>query len=331
MQTKITLKDISRNLNISISTVSRALKGHPDISEETREKVMRLASMMEYEPNTYAISLRTNKSNIFGVIVPEISNYFYHSFISALEEESRKIGFSLLILQSGNDPVQEAENIKLCRLNRVAGVFISVAISSPDISKYQRLEESSVPVIFFDKVPAVESCNKVCVADEEAASIAASELIKKGKQNILAIFGSTNISITPKRMEAFQKVMERSPGTRTRYFHASNSTEANQVTLQVMNGNDRPDAIFTMSDEILTGTMKAIQQLGIHIPQEAGIISISNDDFIPHLYEPDITYVETSGYKLGKLAFQRITDYLEGKKFYRELILPARLVEGRSL
>lgn len=331
MHTKITLKDISRNLNISISTVSRALKGHPDISEETREKVMRLASMMEYEPNTYAISLRTNRSNIFGVIVPEISNYFYHSFISALEEESRKIGYSLLILQSGNDPVQEAENIKLCRLNRVAGVFISVAVSSPDISKYQKLEETNVPVIFFDKVPAVDACNKVCLADEEAASLAASHLLQKGKKNILALFGSPSISITTKRKEAFLKTIGSTPDTKVRTFHASTSVEARDITHQVLSSPDRPDALFTMSDEILTGSMKAIQQLKVRIPEETGVISISNDDFIPHLYEPEITYIETSGYKLGKLAFLRINDYMAGKKFYREMILPARLVEGRSL
>lgn len=331
MHTKITLKDISRNLNISISTVSRALKGHPDISEETREKVMRLASMMEYEPNTYAISLRTNRSNIFGVIVPEISNYFYHSFISALEEESRKIGYSLLILQSGNDPVQEAENIKLCRLNRVAGVFISVAVSSPDISKYQKLEETNVPVIFFDKVPAVDACNKVCLADEEAASLAASHLLQKGKKNILALFGSTSISITPKRKDAFLKTIGSASDIKVRSFHATTSEEARDITYEVLSSHDRPDALFTMSDEILTGSMKAIQQLRIRVPEETGVISISNDDFIPHLYEPEITYIETSGYKLGKLAFQRISDYMAGKKFYREMMLPARLVEGRSL
>src|ERR1051326_4960550 len=102
MSHKTTLKHISEQLHLSVSTVSRALKGHPDISLETREKVMHLAALLEYEPNTYAISLRTNKSKLFGLIVPEISNFFYHSFIASVEEESRKMGYSLLILQSGN-------------------------------------------------------------------------------------------------------------------------------------------------------------------------------------------------------------------------------------
>ncbi|MBI1344415.1 MAG: substrate-binding domain-containing protein [Terrimonas sp.] len=331
MSAKITLKDISRNLNISISTVSRALKGHPDISEETREKVMRLAALMDYEPNTYAISLRTNKSNIFGIIVPEISNFFYHSFISAVEEESKKIGFSLLILQSGNDPLVEAENIRLCRLNRVAGVLISVAASSKDMSRYQKLEENGVPIIFFDKVPDVDACNKVCLADEDAAVLAATALQKKGKQHILAIFGHPDISITQKRKLAFINAMEKNKQAKLIIAHAGSSRESFEITKTAFLASQQPDAVFCMSDEILTGTMKAMQLLKINIPNDTGIISISNDDFIPHLYEPEITYIETSGYQLGKLAFERISDYMSGKKFYRELILPSKLVEGNSL
>ena len=331
MSTKITLRDISKNLNISISTVSRALKGHPDISEETREKVMRLASLMDYEPNTYAISLRTNKSNIFGVIVPEISNYFYHSFIASVEEESRKIGYTLLILQSGNDPAIEAESIKLCRLNRVAGVFVSVATSNSDMEKFQKLESGGVPVIFFDKVPDYDACNKVCLADEEAAVMAAQELLARNKKNILAIFGKTDISITKRREKAFHAVFAGNNQVHIHTEHAGSSAEARDAAIKVFQQETKPDAVFAMSDEILTGVMKAVQQTGIKIPGETGIISLANNEFIPTLYEPEITYIETSGYKLGKLAFQRIADYMGGKKFYRELILPARLVKGTSL
>src|ERR1035437_9963436 len=117
--TTTTLKKISQVLGLSISTVSRALKNHPDISEKTKTKVIDLASTLEYEPNANAINLRTSKSKIFGLIVPYISNFFYDSFISAVEEEIRSHGYSLMILQSGDDPAIEMENLKLCRQNRV--------------------------------------------------------------------------------------------------------------------------------------------------------------------------------------------------------------------
>lgn len=331
MNARITLKDISKNLNISISTVSRALKGHPDISEETREKVMRLASLMEYEPNTYAISLRTNKSNLFGIIVPEISNYFYHSFIASVEEESRKIGFSLLILQSGNDPAVESENLRLCRLNRVAGIFVAVSHYATDRNNYLKMEENGIPVIFFDKVPAFDACNKVCLADEQAASLAARELVLKEKKHVLALFGNEEISITRKRKKAFLEIMAQHPGLKLDLFHTDSSRGAFRLCREKCGAENPPDAVFCMSDEILTGVMKALQQLELKIPDTVGVISISNDSFIPHLYQPEITYVETSGYKLGKLAFQRVREYLDGKRFYRELTLPAEICRGQSL
>ena len=111
MKSKATLKTISTTLNISISTVSRALKNHPDISDDTKKRVKELAELMEYEPNTYAINLRTNQSKLLGVIVPQISGFFYHSFVEAIEEEGKKQGYSLLILQSGDDPGAEMDNL----------------------------------------------------------------------------------------------------------------------------------------------------------------------------------------------------------------------------
>ncbi|MEO8405004.1 MAG: LacI family DNA-binding transcriptional regulator [Chitinophagaceae bacterium] len=331
MSNKTTLKHISDKLHLSVSTVSRALKGHPDISLETREKVKKIAEEMEYEPNTYAIGLRTNKSKLFGLIVPEISNFFYHSFISGLEEESRKIGYSLLILQSGNDPAVEAENIKLCRMNRVAGVFIALSGDSADATELQKLEEDEVPVIFFDKVPAMEACNKVRLADEDAAALAANHIIDKNKKYVLGIFGNPIMSITQKRKESFSNIISKHPSIQLNTAHAHSPEKAFDIIHDLIRENAKPDIVFTMSDEILIGVMKAVQVHKLNIPEDMGIISISNDGFIPRLYAPEITYIETSGYKLGKLAFERIKDHMEGKHFYRELILPSKLIAGKSL
>ena len=123
-------------LNLSISTVSRALKNHPDISVDTKIKVKELAAIVDYEPNTYAINLRTNSSKEFGVIIPAISNDFYQSFISSLEEEARLYGNTLIIMQSGEDPVIELENLKRCKQNRMAGVFVSITTKTVDILNF---------------------------------------------------------------------------------------------------------------------------------------------------------------------------------------------------
>jgi LacI family transcriptional regulator len=329
MKSKATLKHISEKLNLSISTVSRALKNHPDISEATKQKVKDLASIIDYEPNTYAINLRTNTSRVLGVIVPAISNLFYDSFISALEEQARENGFSLMILQSGDSPAIEADNLKLCRATRVAGVFISISPGSQSES-YKKMEESGIPVIFFDKVPDDDTVNKVCIADDEAAIIAASTIINYNKKKVLAIFGNPELSITKKRESAFTKAFEKeAPQIKLHIEHCLNSPAAEQTTVEYCSAK-KADTVFAMSDEILIGVMKGLYKLDIAIPKEVSVLAISNG-FLPQLYKPRITYIETSGYELGKLAMKSMMDHIGGQIFSGSILLPSRLVEGDSL
>ncbi|WP_369806195.1 LacI family DNA-binding transcriptional regulator [Desertivirga arenae] len=331
LKASVTLKKLADMLNLSVSTVSRALKDHPDISESTKQKIRDLAAVLEYEPNTYAINLRTNGSREFGVIVPSVSNYFYQSFISSLEEEARLYGYSLLILQSGDDPLIEQENLKRCRQTRVAGVFVAITSSTVDLTSFLKLTEIDIPVIFFDKVPSYEACNKVCVGDTSAAVLGAEALVQKGKLNILAVFGDPRMSITRKREEAFTHVIEKAElETTLTKAYAGSFLEALTVTEELLTKAERPDAIFCMSDEILTGVMKCLQKLNLKTPQDIGVIAIS-DGFIPTLYYPEITYAETSGTKLAKLSFTRMLSCLSGSPFVQELRLDSILVEGGSL
>ena len=329
--TTTTLKKISEVLGISISTVSRALKNHPDIAERTKQKVSDLAKTLDYEPNANAIHLRTQNSKVFGIIVPSISNFFYDSFIASVEEESRTHGYSLIILQSGDDPEIEMNNLKLCRQNRISGLFACITPNTTDIHSFQKLNEFNTPVIFFDKVPAFESCNKVCLADTQAATIAAENIILKNKKNVLALFGNKNLSITKKRQEAFESTFKsKTPEIKIAIDHTHNGNEAYTATKKVLQQKTKPDTIFCMSDEILAGTMKAVQELNLHLPTDLSVIAMSNG-YIPKLYFPEITYVETSGYKLGKLAFNRMMSCMAGSTFMQELTLDCGLIEGGSI
>ncbi len=318
-------------LNLSVSTVSRALKDHPDISVETRLKVKELAGVLEYEPNAYAIHLRTNNSKEFGIIVPAISNYFYHAFISSVEEEARRFGYSVIILQSNDDPEIEQENLKKCKQNRVSGIFASITSQTHDIQTFVKLENQQIPVVFFDKVPAFEACNKVCVADDLAASMAAEALLLKKKQRIVSIFGNENLSITKKRFKSYTNVFTKyGSNAETLIYHANTADEAFKITIESFAQALKPDAVFCMSDEILVGTMKAAQKLHLHIPEQVGIIAIS-DGFIPKLYYPEISYTETSGHKLGKMAFGRMIACIAGSTFAQEMHIDSKLIEGGSL
>lgn len=326
-----TLKKISIQLNLSISTVSRALKNHPDISESTKRKVRELAALMEYEPNAYAVNLRTNKSNVFGIIVPAISNMFYDSFIDAVETDARKKGYSLIILQSGDDPLQEAENLKLCKLNRVDGIFISLVPESNAWPMFDKFRDNNIPVVFFDKVPENGSFDSICMADDEAATMAANTILKYKKKKVLAVFGNPDMSITKKRKNSFLKVFEKEKaGNIPATIFCSGTQEAKQAVTPLLKNKNRPDLIFCMSDEILIGVMKSIHHAHLSVPGDVAVLSISNG-FIPGLFDPEITYIETSGYELGKLAIKRMLEKMEGQKNTRSIILPSRLVEGGSM
>ncbi len=332
MRQNPTLKKIAEKLNVSISTVSRALKDHPDISAATKIKINELAELLEYDPNPYAVNLRTPKSKEFAVIVPSLSNFFYHSFISAVEEDARNNGYSVIIYRSSNDPKIEQDILKSCRLKRVSGIFIAITSQTVEIEPFLKLDVHGIPVIFFDKVPQYESCNKICVGDEHAASIAATEILNKGYQNILGIFGDENMSITQARLQKFNDIMysaQKAMNLKTVY--AKSAADAEKITLSLIpNYIEKKFAVFCMSDEILAGTMKAIQRKGLKTPDNVGIIAIS-DGMIPSLFYPEITYAETSGFNLGKLAYGRMMRCISGSSFAQTIIDQSKLVVGGSM
>ncbi len=331
MQQSSTLKQLSEILHISVSTVSRALNNHPDISEETKKKVRELAEKLEYEPNRHAIDLRNNTSYVLGILVPLLDDFFYESFAAAVEEDARETGYAVIIMQSRENKDTEATNLKLLKSNRIAGVFVSNTGETDDISFFLKLHNSKVPVVFFDRVPEHEGCNKVCFADKEAASIAAEALIAKKRKKVLAIFGHPKLSTSKKRYQAFTETFKTlSPQTVIDHHFALNMQEAKTITAAALKNKPLPDAVFCMSDLMLMGAMQAIHEKGLKVPDEIAVVSISNG-LIPTLYNPKITYVETSGYKLGKLAFKRMMECLNGSSFIQELKVDSVLVPGGSL
>ena len=326
-----TLKRLSEVLGISISTVSRALKDHPDISEKTKTKVKELATALEYEPNNYAVQLRTKQSNVLGIMVPTIDNFFYDNFIAAVEEDARFHGYSVLIMQSRDKAQIETSNLHLFRKNMVMGVFAAITIETEDMSPFRKLDEMKIPVVFFDRVPEVAGYHKVCLADETAARMAAEAIIEKKKKRVLALFGHPRLSISRIRCASFKETFEKkSPKTKLSVANPETIIESKSVALNALKEKHPPDAIFCMGDQILIGVMYAIHKLKLRVPEDISVITISNGLF-PTMYDPKITYVETSGYKLGKLAFAQMLSCLKNELPPEEVILESVLVEGGSL
>jgi LacI family transcriptional regulator len=256
---------------------------------------------------------------------------FYDSFIAAIEEESRKNGYALMILQSSNNTENELNNLKIFRQTRVSGVFACLSAHTQNLEVYEKMSNRDIPVVFFDIVPKDNKYTKVRMADERCAIIAAEKIIERGAKHVLAIFGDPALSISQKRKQAFQQFMEKyAPKTHCTYVNTHSSTEAEIAFDKHFSKTQKFDTVFAMTDEILIGVMKSIQAHNIKVPKDIGVISISNG-FIPNLYHPTISYVETSGFELGKLAFVQMLANIKGGKTLTELTVDARFVEGKSM
>lgn len=328
---KSTLKKLSQTLGLSISTISRALKDHPDISEATKKKVKDLANAMEYEPNSYAVQLRTRKSNVIGVLLPTINNFFYDSFIGAVEEEARRHGYSLLIMQSGESAAIETANLQFFRKNMVMGLFVALSVETEDLSPFKKMEELEIPVVFIDRVPEEQGYYTVCLADEVAARMAAEAIIEKKKKNVLALFGHPHLSITRIRRETFERTFKaKAPKTKIHFEYTENPAPSRDAVVKALSAPTPPDMIFCMGDLILIGVMKAVHELNLKVPEDVAVIGISNG-FIPNMFNPVVSYVETSGSKLGKLAFSQMLSRLREENVPENVCVESVLVKGGSL
>lgn len=333
MKKYTTLKEIAEHLGLNVSTVSRALKGHQDVSLETRKRVKEFADLVDYKPNVFASGLRTHQTKLLGVIVSSITNLFYDSVIGKIEELARQNGYSVMILQSGESVEAELSNLEILKANRVDGIFISITSNTQDIKAFLKTSEMGIPVVFFDRVPLWEKCHKICFNDRKAAELAALFLIQKKKRRILGLFGiNSHISTTARRLEAFKSTFQKSASNTILNIHFHNDIEdAYTITKRELNEKESPDVIFCMGDITLIGAMMAVNEIGLKIPEQIGVINMSNG-LIPLLYNPKITYVETSGYKMGEQAFFKMIDLLENPlRDIKETFIEPILVEGASL
>jgi len=331
MNASPTLKKISEHLNISISTVSRALKDHPDVSIETIRRVKELAGLMEYEPNGFAVNLRKKRSDTYAILVPEISGYFYHSFIQSIEEEARKKSYGVMIMQSMNDPDIERENLKICRYNHLAGVFAAISSNTTDFAPFQKTEDFGIPIVFFDKVPENEKATSIQIADYEAGVLAAEKISKCTKQNVICLLGNPTLSITRLRRAGFEDTWAKTNRQSPIWMNAENEQSAYNILMDTCRGKCTNLAVFCMSDEILCGAMRALYELKANIPDQVSIIALSNG-FMPRYFNPIVSYIETSGFNLGKLSFAAMEKKQSGNtEIVLQEMLGCTYFEGGSL
>lgn len=304
---QITIKDIARELGISPSTVSRALKDHPDISQETKRLVNELAAKYNYKPNIIALSLRSQRSNVIGVVIPELVHFFFSSVISGIEEVANSHGYSVMISQSGEDFNREVATCDVFLNSIIDGLIVSVSKETNDYSHFKRFEDEGIPIVFFDRIIEEIHSDRVIIDDFDGAYQATEHLIIQGRRKIVHFSGPQNRLIGQNRLNGYLKAM-RDNGVvidEKLIIHCDTFQSALVETQKLIDSGVKFDSIFTVNDFTAAGVIKILTRNGIKIPQDVSVVGFG-DDQTSMMVEPTLTTVSQPGYEMGKKAMEQL-------------------------
>lgn len=312
---QVTIKDIARELGISPSTVSRALKDHPDISPQTKKSVNELAEKLNYTPNIVALSLRQSKTNTIGVVIPEIVHFFFSTVISGIEDVAYSAGYNVILTQSGESFSREAINIKALFNSRVDGMLISLSRETTNFDHIEAMLAKGVPMVFFDRVYDNGNSSMVVVDDLSGAKEATKHLIDQGCKNIIHLEGPPNLAITKQRLEGFMQAMNDAnlPVPKENIIPCPLGTiEEGKLVTEKLLANSTPDGIFASSDPTAMGCMQAIRNKGLKIPKDIAVMGFSNWMF-SSLMDPPLSSVHQPGFEMGQEAAKLLIRHIEVK------------------
>ncbi len=312
----VTIKDIARELGISPSTVSRALKDHPDISPDTKKAVNQLATQLNYQPNTVALNLRQSKTNTIGVIIPEIVHFFFSTIISGIEDVAYRAGYNVILAQSNESQAREITDIKALFNSRVDGMLMSVSRETTNFDHIESILAKGVPIVFFDRVYNNPQLSKVIVDDFAGAKDATMHLIQQGCSRIAHIEGPPNLDISKQRLDGYKAALAehnmKFQEELVTVCRSGSIEEGKEAALKLLNMKKRPDAIFASNDPTAMGAMVAIKEKGLKIPRDVAVVGFSNWLFSA-LMEPSLTTVDQPGFEMGQEAAKLLIRQIEKK------------------
>lgn len=330
----VTIKDIARKLDLSASTVSRALRDHPDIKEETKKRVRALAEELDYQPDTIAQSLKNRRTNLIGVIVPEIRHEFFSGVISGIEDVAYRSGYAIIVSQSNENYERERINVNALISNRVAGLLISISQSTRNSDHFRLLERQGIPFVFFDRVCDEIDASKVVVDDYDGAMQAVGHLIERGYRKIAHLAGPSHLSITQQRLAGYLSALNKhniSPDERLIVYGGLNEDDGYTGFESLWRASRQPDAVFAVNDPVAIGAFSKIKELKLRIPQDVALIGFS-DNPITALVDPPISTVSQPVFQLGQTAAEILIKQIQlGEEFVpRREILKTRLIIRHS-
>lgn len=334
----ITIKDIAKALDLSYSTVSRALQDNYRISEAIRKKVQQYALENNYRPNLQAQSLKMNKSRSIGIILPRIPNNFFAEVINGIESIANERNYHVIITQSHESLEREIKNLEHLTWRSVDGFLVSVSTETKDISHFKKLQNSGIPVVFFDRVPDDPETHKVTSDDRDGSYKLALHLIAQGYTRIAHITSSPYLSISTRRLEGFERALrEHQLPINEDYIKycmhgGRDEAEVETATTELLNMKPPPDAIVTASDRITVKTFAFLKKQSIIIPEQVAIGGFCNFS-APEVFGPALTTVVQPAFEMGKKAIEILLRLIESKKPVKEfttVTFPCELIVRES-
>ncbi len=329
-----TIKDIARKLNISVSTVSRALRNANDVNRDTRNAVLSLSEDLNYQPNRLAISLREKQTHTIGVIVPNL-DYVLSTMVRGIDEVALEAGYTVMVCQSNESFGREIVNTRRLLDSLVDGFIISVSSETKSFEHFKKIQERGLPIVVFDRVTPDLIAPSVRIDNEDGGFHATEHLILQGYKRIAILAGPKNLGISNKRLEGYLNALKKHKIKKedSHIIHCDfNQDYAYFATKELLNAKKRPDAIFTISDRMAIGAMLAIKEKGLNMPDDIGLVGFNNEP-VTSLVTPQITSIEMSAFDVGKAAaklFIETMHHREDLTSIEQVIRPKLIVRASS-
>ncbi|GGK79076.1 LacI family DNA-binding transcriptional regulator [Rufibacter glacialis] len=314
MEKDITIYDIARELNLSPTTVSRALNDHPAVNQKTKQRISEAAARMGYRSNLFASNLRKQHTNTIGVIVPRLNSPFMSSVLSGMEKVANDAGYNLIISQSLETLQKEIANAKTMFNSRVDGVLVSLSYETENLDHFQSIINKGIPVIFYDRVAEHPSCTSIVIDNLQAAYQATSHLIEQGCTNIVHITGNLNRNVYSDRLKGYKyALVDHDLPYDDRNIMINNLSEeaGEEAARKILAMNPMPDGVFVSNDTCAVSCLKTLKQAGVSVPKDIAIAGFNNDA-ISRVVEPNLTTVNYPGQEMGEVAVRVLLMQMSG-------------------
>ncbi|MFL1896544.1 LacI family DNA-binding transcriptional regulator [Aquimarina sp. 2-A2] len=337
MKQKVTLKQIAKELDVSISTVSKALKDSVEISKDTREKVKAFAKLYNYKPNNIALSLKNRKTKTIGVIIPEIVHHFFTTVIGGVEKVANAKGYNVIICSSNNSFDKEVINMEMLASGSADGFIISVAKETQQRKDYHHIEETmsqGMPVVLFDRIIDELVCDKVIIDDAKGAQKAVNHLVSKGCVKIAILSTVDYISVGKLRTTGYLRALRAHDiPEREEFILKIEDIEHCEEEIAAFLASNEFDAIFAVNELFAVTAAKILSERGKSIPNDVSLIGFTDGILSKH-FIPSLTTISQHGEEMGERAAKLLIDKLEGDPLateeYKTVIIDTSLIERQS-